>query len=308
MTADRPPHSWIPPSFLEAPWSRSHPAWVAGLPTLLDRYLTDWRLTTDLSPGRTAWHGMVGVAVPVRTADGRPAVLKVSIPDEENEYEDLALATWNGRGAVRLLRTDRPRRALLLERLDADRSLENEPIGPALDRLAAVLARLSVPAPPGLPTIAETTARWLDSMPRRWERLAIDAPRRLLDLAVDAARTLGPNAGRQLVHTDLHFMNVLHGTAGRGWVAIDPKPLAGDPEFAVAPVLWNRLGDYEDDRNAGLRRRFDRYTEAGGLDRDRARLWSIAREVENMTWYAEAGMPDDLARSRWVAATLAGVG
>ena len=44
-------------------------------------------------------------------------MLKVGFPDDESEHEDLALQHWHGRGAVRLLRADPHRRALLLERL-----------------------------------------------------------------------------------------------------------------------------------------------------------------------------------------------
>src|SRR5205085_10699186 len=49
---------------------------------------------------------------------GSDAVLKVTPPeDDESDEEADALAFWDGDGAVRLLRSDRPRRALLLERL-----------------------------------------------------------------------------------------------------------------------------------------------------------------------------------------------
>ena len=39
-----------------------------------------------------------------------------------------------------------------------------------------------------------------------------------------------------LLHQDLHAENVL--AAGREpWLVIDPKPLAGEREFAVAPIV-----------------------------------------------------------------------
>ena len=48
---------------------------------------------------------------------GGHAVLKVtSAEDDESDEEADALELWNGDGAVRLLRRDRARRALLLER------------------------------------------------------------------------------------------------------------------------------------------------------------------------------------------------
>ena len=48
---------------------------------------------------------------------GADAVLKVTPPeDDESDEEADALELWDGDGAVRLLRRDRARRALLIER------------------------------------------------------------------------------------------------------------------------------------------------------------------------------------------------
>lgn len=70
----------------------------------------------------------------------------------------------------------------------------------------------------------DLAARWVDELPHRWAAAGLDAPRRLLDAAMDTARNLGPESGRTLIHTDLHFRNVLaagpDAAAGRGrWLA-----------------------------------------------------------------------------------------
>ncbi len=91
-------------------WAR----WVERLPGRLASLLEEWELTPD------GWsmHGYCSIVVPVRTSDGETAVLKVAFDvDEESEHEHLALRHWGGRGAVRLLRADPHRRAMLLERL-----------------------------------------------------------------------------------------------------------------------------------------------------------------------------------------------
>ena len=46
-------------------------------------------------------------------------MLKIGFPDDESEHEALALQRWGGDGAVRLLRADPHRQAMLLERLSA---------------------------------------------------------------------------------------------------------------------------------------------------------------------------------------------
>ena len=50
-------------------------------------------------------------------------------------------------------------------------------------------------------------------------------------------------AEERLLHTDLHYANVL-GAYRSPWLAIDPKPMAGDVAFEVAPALWNRADSW----------------------------------------------------------------
>jgi hypothetical protein len=57
---------------------------------------------------------------------------------------------------------------------------------------------------------------------------------------------------------------------------IDPKPLLGEREFAVAPIVRSfELGHSKRD----VLYRFDRLTAELGLDRERARGWTIAQTV-----------------------------
>ena len=94
----------------------------------------------------------------------------------------------------------------------------------------------------------------------------------------------------------------------RSYAAIDPQPMIGEAEFAVAPVLWNRIRELPRriPRRALLARCRD-FSTAAGLDAEVARQWSLAREVENALWYASKPRHEgDLARSLWVASTLAG--
>ena len=101
---------------------------------------------------------------------------------------------------------------------------------------------------------------------------------------------------------------VFRAAGGKTFVAIDPQPMIGEPEFAVAPLLWNRLADLpRGNPAAGLRQRCLDFSAAAGLDAEAARQWAVVREVENALWYAaRPGHQGDLARSLWVASTLAG--
>ena len=292
-------------------------AWLASLPGLVQGRLEHWELAVDLAPGALPWHGHGGMVVPVRRTDGTAAALKVAFPHDEARVERHALALWGGSGAVRLLESDAGTCAQLLERLDAGCSLQSVPLDDAAGVWGSVMGQLSL-VPDGRPQwqefdhIAGRAEQWSDDLPADWEQLGRPFPRWLLEAALEVCQTrgaVGRRSGRDvLVHTDLHFLNILARETGTGFAAIDPQPMIGEPEFAVAPLLWNRLGDLPgSDPAAGLMQRCLDFSTAAGLNSETARQWAVAREVENALCYAS--MPrhqGDLARSLWVASTLAG--
>jgi streptomycin 6-kinase len=142
---------------------------------------------------------------------------------DETRDEPVALSTWHGDGAVLLLESDASG-VMLLERLDSDRMLDDEPIDFAVETAGRLLRRLAVPAPAGLRrTMRGEASRSTEQLPATWDRLGRPLPRALLETAVDLCRTLGPKAGSLLVNDDLHYENVLAGTR-EPWLVIDPKP------------------------------------------------------------------------------------
>jgi streptomycin 6-kinase len=297
--------------------SRERRAWLASLPDLLDTCLSYWQLTPDTTATRQVRNGSSGIVVPVLTHAGIPAILKVAYPYPETLAEPVALELWNGRGAVELLRSDRPHCAMLLERLDADKWLQDAPMDQAIAAWGTVMRQLCI-EPDGrpqwdeLPHLAATAERWSDELPEQWELLGRPFERWLLEAALEVCQIRGAVGRRSgtdvLVHTDLHFMNVLPRPGSDTYAAIDPQPGIGEAEFAVAPCLWNRL-DALPQRNAGkgLQQRCRDLSDAAGLDAEAARQWSVLREVGNaLAYLAKEDHADDAARSLWVASTLAG--
>lgn len=251
---------------------------VAGL-------LDEWELSHE---GDEVW-GRHSTVLPVRTVDGTPAVLKVAAPDPETEHEALALQRWGGRGAVRLLRADPHRRAVLLERLER-RDLTEEWDVHACEAVAGLYDQLHVPAPPQLRPLTEHVGRYLDPL----ARLPRDAPlpRRMVEQCLSHLRELvaDPASTGTLVHGDLHYENVLADRTGE-WVAIDPHAMSGDPHWEPAPLLWNRLEEAEGDLRRTVRVRFETVVDAAGLDEDRARAWAVVRLVLNAFRAVRAGDP-----------------
>lgn len=260
-------------------------AWVDALPRIADRSLQQWGIRAAGPPS----HGYCSLVIPVRTDDGAAAILKIGFPDEESEHEHLALRRWGGHGAVRLLSADPHRRVLLLERLDAA-DLAGVPEAQACQAVADLYRELHVPPLPALRPLSFFMERWtaeLAALPR-----SAPIPHRLVEQAIGLARDLTVDRAVEdrVIHADLHYANVLAGggtDGGRQWLAIDPKPVNGDPHYEIAPMLWNRWEEISYDVRGGVLRRFWTLVDAAGFDEHRARAWVLVRMVHNAMWAAQ---------------------
>jgi len=231
----------------------------------------DLRLGEPYTPGAASEH-----VVRVELADGTPAVLKIGIPHRESEQEADALDRWDGDGAVRLLRRDDARHALLLERCEPGTFLSEGAEDP-LGVLIELLPRLWKDAT-GFHTLADEVDHWV-------------LPGELGERARQLAATQGELV---LVHQDLHGDNVL-AAERKPWLVIDPKPLAAEREFAVAPIVRSReLGHSKRD----VLFRLDRLCAELGLDRERARGWTI---VQTMAWMEGDGAPERTEVVEWLS-------
>ena len=255
-------------------------AWLEGLPRLAADVLAEWALTPD----GAATHGRSALVLPVRTDDRTRAVLKLTFPHREARTEHLALRRWGGRGAVRLLRADPHRVAVLLERLKP-RDLRTVPVDDAVAIVAGLYRHLHVAALPQVPRLSEELRGWADgltALPR-----SAPVPRRFVEQAAGIARTLADDdaVDARLLHGDLHDGNVLAGLR-EPWLAIDPKPLSGDPHWEPAPLLWNRWSAAvaTGDLRGALRRRLELACDVAGLDHDRARDLALVRVMVNALW------------------------
>jgi streptomycin 6-kinase len=213
-------------------WWRTRPGgpeWLDALPGLAADCAERW----DLRLGNPFEPATISLVVPAERSDGTRAILKLTFPEPDSEHEPSALAHWGGDGAARLLEADPARAALLVERLEPGRQLRAVPDEAVANTIAAgVLRRLwSVPPAADAPFVRleDVVARWAVETARR-----PPTQPRLVDLAAGLARDLLPSPGEPAVlHQDFHGGNVLL-DADRGWLAIDPQPLVGEPR-STAP-------------------------------------------------------------------------
>jgi streptomycin 6-kinase len=238
----------------------------------------------------------VSIVYPAAQRDGSRVVLKIQYPHNESELESEALRLWNGNGAVRMLDYDAQHHALLLERCEPGTPLSGAGADEALRVYSSLLPRLWVPSGPPFRSLDDEAAGWIATLPASWERAGRRVDTRLLDLALESLERLRTTQGAQvLIHQDLHASNILRATR-EPWLVIDPKPLAGEREFSLAPIVRGaELGH----SRVEVVRRLDTLATKLGVDRERARLWTLG---QTLAWGFEGERSSDyLATARWLA-------
>ena len=292
---DSSEHLRIPPSLpcvTEMGRHRSGREWLARLPRMIEELRGTWglRLGPPFHGGSCSW------VAPAWREDGTAAVLKVTWPHREAAGEAAALRLWDGRGAVRVHEHDAERYALLLERCDPGTELARSHGVPADERLTHAtdvlreLWRARVPRSGGrgpvLERLGDVTAQWADLADERAARswpAEVDAG--LFALAARLLRELPRTAGREVVlHGDFNPGNVLSARR-RPWLAIDAKPMTGDPAYD----LWPLVEQVDDpfaaaDPAAVLAHRTALVADELGLERWRVRAWAVARHVQYLLW------------------------
>ncbi len=268
--------------------------WLAALPDLVAHWCGEWSLLLDRAdPPR---HGTHALVVPV-VRRGTPFALKLKWPGDDTAGEAAALRRWRGQGAVLLLDSDESGDVLLLERLRADRTLHDVDLLTAAGIAGGLIRELAVAAPAGIAPLTATAAYIAESAAGRQAALGNPLPQHWVRRAIEHARALAQSADERcwLVHGDLGYGNVLAGER-RPWLAIDPKPTAGQPERSVPELLWTRLDEVEDD--AEIRAVFDAIVAGGQLDADMAWAWVVTRAVDYWLWGLSVGLTEDPARCR----------
>jgi streptomycin 6-kinase len=254
--------------------SASGRAWLELLPGLLDEVAARWRLRL----GEAFADASASLTLRALRLDGDAVALKLQYPHREAEREAEALAAWAGNGAVGLLAHDPDRHALLLELCEPGRPLFELEQEAALDVLVELLPRLWQPSDRAFTSLADEAAHWAATLPEAWGHVGRPFERRLLDDALETIGELASSQGEQvLLHQDLHAGNVLS-AAREPWLAIDPKPLLGEREFGLAPIV--RGAELGHGREHVLHR-LDRLSSELRLDRRRACGWTF---VQTLAW------------------------
>jgi streptomycin 6-kinase len=194
---------------------------------------------------------------------------------------------------------------LLLEHLDASRSLTALPVTEAAAIAGALIRTLAIEAPAAtFPVLQDTADELTTTISEHQRSLRDPVPADWVTLATKLAAALAQDPRRLLVHTDLHYGNVLATRRPeQPWAAIDPVAAAGAPERSVAELLWTRADELPDSQAiTGL---LDIIVENGRLDRTKAVAWGFVRSIDYWLWGLQNGLTIDPVRCERVAAALA---
>ncbi|MGH3876112.1 MAG: aminoglycoside phosphotransferase family protein [Actinophytocola sp.] len=287
-------------------WGADGERWLADLPRVLAGIADDWGLAVgpayDLS-----YHYVAAVTCD----DGTPAVLKLGVPSGSSLAEETpALRAFAGRGAVRLLRDDLTRGALLLERAEPGERLRD--LVPARDTeamsvAAAVMRRLAIPPDRALPELVNQADAFDEYLARLGENGPLPAD--LVERAGGLMRELCASApDRVVLHGDLHHDNILRATR-EPWLAIDPHGLVGDPGYETTSLLFNPdPADRDETLTALVPARVEQLADELDMPLDRVVAWGFVKAVLSDVWSAEEwtpGAPSPVSRALDVARLLA---
>ena len=255
--------------------------------TALSRAMIRWSLTKSTPVAETATSWIFRVE-----QNGRNfAALKILKPlAATEERRGAMLMNWyGGEGAATVF--DMHGDTIFMEWLDGGPL--GDPVRAGKDdegtiAIATVVANLHRPradAPEGLEPLRDRFQILFDTDVRSWPHTARDLYARASGIAL---KLFDRPSAQIPLHGDMHHDNVL--SSDRGWLAIDPKGLVGDPAYDVANVFINPKGAAHlatDPRRIAVRA--DILSERLSYPRKRILGWAAAHAALSACWELTAG-------------------
>lgn len=257
--------------------------------TALSRAMIRWSLTKSTPVAETATSWIFRVE-----QNGRNfAALKILKPDNafEERRGSMLLNWYGGEGAATVFDTHGD--TIFMEWLDGGtlgepaRAGKDDEATIAIATLVANLHRPRADAPEILQPLRERFQNLFDTDVRVWPHTARD----LYARASGIAFKLFDRPSAQIpLHGDLHHDNIL--SSDRGWLAIDPKGLVGDPAYETANVFINPERGIQiaaDPRRIAARG--DILAERLNYPRKRILGWAAAHAALSACWDLADGKP-----------------
>ncbi|MEH7179260.1 aminoglycoside phosphotransferase family protein [Neobacillus vireti] len=257
-------------------------SWLESLEQTVNTYLKKWNLTNEGPVENLSYNYVIKVTDP----KGTPLILKLGVPNFDTRNEMITLKAYDGNGCAKLLKSDAENGVMLLERLVPGRMLSVEKDERFVtETFIKVWKAIRRPVPNETSTPSLT--HWFEGLPRYQKNFPKGPiPQEHIQLAEDFfQQVMDSSGGPELLHGDLHHENILY-SEKQGWMAIDPKGVAGDPYFDVVSFLVNQLESKADPKGL-LKLRVDIICEQLGLDRQRLLKAAVALGTLYACWGIE---------------------
>ncbi|UYN99435.1 MAG: phosphotransferase [Devosia sp.] len=250
--------------------------------TALSRALIRWSLTKSTPVAETPRSWIFRVEQNGRNFAALK-ILKPVVAEEEGRGSRL-LQWYGGDGAATVF--DMHGDTIFMEWLDG--GTLGDPVRAGRDdegtiALASVIASLHRPREGELPELQPLRERFqplFDTDVRAWPHTARDLYARASGIAL---KLFDRPTAQVPLHGDLHHDNVL--SSDRGWLAIDPKGLLGDPSYDLANIFINpvRANNMAADPQR-IAARADILSQRLGYPRKRMLGWAAAHAALAACW------------------------
>ncbi|WP_053599759.1 aminoglycoside phosphotransferase family protein [Bacillus sp. FJAT-18017] len=256
--------------------------WLENLEGLVAKYAEKWGLTIEGPAGNLTYNYVVKAC----DKEGTPVILKLGVPNYDFINEARTVRQYNGEACARLLAEDATNGAMLLEQLIPGQNLSvlNDEEQAAKEYIQVWKnIRRKLPnnfSPPSILDWAEGFTRYKSQFPDGGEPIPFEA----IERANAYMKELHDPDQIELLHGDLHHENIL--LSERGWLAIDPKGVSGNPYYDIMSFLINHLHNKKHPREL-LKNRINWICEGLGLDKKRLLKASYALGTLYACWGIE---------------------
>ena len=259
--------------------------WLNDLPQIIAELSKIWSLKVE-KPFANLSYNFVAPCV----CENGNAVLKIALPLDNPEIYSEArfLQTANGRGAIRLLKFEEKRRAMLLERAMPGANLKevfHENSEKAVEVSIEIMHEVLRKAPKDSTFLRLDD--WFDNFFTKAQNtnFPFDFQKKAREFYEESSSN---SKNKFLIHGDLHHENILSATR-ESFLAIDPKGIVGDVGYEISVFLNNHLWWLASEPNLRekLNAAVQKFSEAFAIEPKDLRKWACAQKILSAWWTFE---------------------
>lgn len=268
--------------------------WITNLPNLIARLEDEWSIEIGSSyPNATEAY-----VAEARTADGEEVVLKIPFLPDAATRERRMLRAVDGRGYVRLLRSDPASSAMLLERLGPQLAQLDLPINRQIEAIVETLQIAWMPLPHDMSVVtgrekASEMAAYIQSICSKLDQPCSNQAISTALRFAAARRDAFDPATAVLAHGDAHCWNTLSDPKSGTFKFVDPDGLFIERghDLSISMREWSAELLVGDPVTLG-RQRCELLADLAGVHPRPIWQWGFVERLVNGLLYLERGSPE----------------